>query len=61
MMCNHTDLLQCLAGQVGLCHCKSIALRGEVSHLTVGGPVVKRNSGEVVKCLVKVVGHIGCW
>lgn len=36
----HTDLLQGLAGQVRLCHCKSVALCGEVSHLAVGGPVM---------------------
>lgn len=60
MRSNHTDLLQSLAGQVCLCHCESITLCSEVSHLTVGGPVMQSHSGQVVESFVQVVGHIGC-
>lgn len=42
--CN-TDLLQSLARQVRLCHCKSITLCSKVSHLTIGGPVMQCNGG----------------
>lgn len=60
MRCSHTDLLQGLAGQVCLRHGESVALRGEVPHLAVGGPVVQSHSGQVVEGSIQVVGHIGC-
>lgn len=52
-------LLQGLAGQVSLRHVEAVALRREVPHLAVGGPVVQRHRGQVVEGFVQVVGHIG--
>lgn len=54
------DLLQSLAGQVRLCHREPVALRCKVSHLTVGGPVMQSNSGQIVESFIQVVSHIGC-
>lgn len=41
-------------------HRESVALRGEVSHLAVGGPVMESNGGQVVEGFIQVVGDIGC-
>lgn len=40
-------------------HGKPVALRGQVPHLAVGGPVVERNRGQVVEGLVQIVGYVG--
>lgn len=47
-----THLLQSLAGEMGFSHDQTIALCGEIPHLTVCGPVMKSHSRQVVKCLV---------
>lgn len=57
---NPTYLFQSLAGEMSLGHDQAVALRGQVPHLTVCGPVMECHCCQVVKCFVQVMRDVGC-